>query len=157
MPRSGVVKHGDTKGGGFTKEYTAWFSMKDRCYNKNSNNYHRYGARGVRVCNRWRNKYENFLKDMGRKPTPNHSLGRINNKKGYSPGNCRWETRQQQQNNIRTNRFVEYNGVEMTVANAARAVGFSSGRLHWYVCYRGLSVAEAVVVMKSIDNKNKKA
>lgn len=72
-----------------TREYIAWGSMRGRCSNPNNHKYSRYGGRGIKVCERW-NSYENFLDDMGRKPSPQHSLDRINVHGDYEPSNCRW-------------------------------------------------------------------
>lgn len=90
------LKHGDSH----APEYRAWANMKDRCHNPDSASFKHYGARGITVCESWL-KYENFLVDMGRKPSADHSLGRIDNDKGYSPSNCRWETQEEQANNKR--------------------------------------------------------
>ena len=81
-----------------TPEYRAWIHMHDRCYNPNHRNYRHYGERGISVCKRW-HKSENFMSDMGPKPSPIHSLDRINNNKNYSPSNCRWATHRQQRAN----------------------------------------------------------
>jgi len=77
--------------------------MLVRCYNSNTNNYHNYGGRGIRVCDRWRGKsgFESFVNDMGNKPTPKHTLDRKNTNKDYSPSNCQWETRDRQNQNRR--------------------------------------------------------
>lgn len=81
--------HGDRVDKFYTSEYSAWSSMRGRCLNPNNQKYYRYGARGIQVCERW-NSYENFLEDMGRKPSPQHSLDRINVHGNYEPSNCRW-------------------------------------------------------------------
>jgi len=82
-----------------TPEYRTWRHMKDRCYNKNNSKYPRYGGRGITVCERWKDSYLNFIEDMGRKPSPDHSIDRINNDGNYEPENCRWATTQQQGTN----------------------------------------------------------
>ena len=84
-----------------TKIYSIWNQMKQRCFNKNDKGFKNYGGRGITVCKRWL-KFENFYKDMGERPTE-LSLDRINNDKGYSPHNCKWSTRTEQNNNKRKN------------------------------------------------------
>ncbi len=82
-------------------EYFVWKTMKQRCSNKNSQEYFRYGAKGVAVCERWANSFENFIKDMGRRPSDNHSIDRINPFGNYEPSNCRWATAYEQTHNRR--------------------------------------------------------
>lgn len=79
-------------------EYRAWYAMKRRCHNPRDANFARYGGRGIRVCDRWRDDFRAFLSDMGLRP-PGHSLDRIDNDAGYTPENCRWATRSVQQRN----------------------------------------------------------
>lgn len=80
-------------------EYTTWGGMKRRCHNEGNQDYYLYGARGIKVCERWLNSYPNFLADMGRKPSAKHSLDRINSDGDYEPANCRWATAKQQYEN----------------------------------------------------------
>ena len=81
-------------------EYASWAAMKSRCTNPNEIHYERYGGRGISVCDRWQS-YEGFLADMGRRPSPQHSLDRINNDANYDKSNCRWATKKEQANNRR--------------------------------------------------------
>lgn len=104
-------------------EYVCWHGIRSRCHNPNNKDYALYGARGISVCPRWRNSYTAFLSDVGLKPTPSHSLDRINPNGNYEPSNVRWATPSQQANNTRTNRRVTINGKEMTLAQASRAHG----------------------------------
>lgn len=82
-----------------TPEYHAWNAMIHRCTNEKYNNYKYYGGRGIKVCKKWNNSFENFLADMGKRPSSKHSLDRINNDGNYEPSNCRWATKKQQMSN----------------------------------------------------------
>lgn len=93
--------HGEAKRGLCSTEYNSWAAMIQRCLNKNRKKYPNYGGRGIKVCDRWRLSFIDFLADMGRKPSPKHSLDRINNDGNYEPGNCKWSTNKEQSNNRR--------------------------------------------------------
>jgi len=102
----------------------AWSSMKTRCYNPRSKRFDRYGGRGIGVCERWRNSFAAFLADMGPRPGPGYSLDRYPDKDGdYEPGNCRWATQTEQNNNRSGNVLLVVNGVSRTLAEWSRIGG----------------------------------
>lgn len=98
--------HGETIKKTISTEYSAWQSMKTRCYNKNTHYYKYWGGRGIKVCDRWLQSFESFLNDMGRRPTKKHSVDRVDNNGDYSPENCRWATASQQRKNMRSRKVV---------------------------------------------------
>lgn len=124
-----------------TPTYQTWTNMKGRCGRPSHTHYEYYGARGIRVCERWM-KFKNFLEDMGVKPD-GHSIDRIDNSKGYEPGNCRWATHKQQMNNFRRNHVAIIGGQERTLSEWADASGTNYGTVHSRL-RRGKPIEEAI-------------
>lgn len=112
--------HGHSKGYSRTPEYATWVRMIERCYSEGSSGYHKYGAKGISVCDQWKSDFPTFLADMGQKPSSKHSIDRIDNSKGYEPDNCRWATASEQAYNRTTAHFVVINGVKMHLKEATK-------------------------------------
>jgi hypothetical protein len=122
-----AVTHGMTG----TPEYQAWRNMYQRCTNPNNPQYDLYGERGVKVCGRWLESFDNFYADMGPRPGRHYSIDRIDTNGDYEPGNCRWATAVQQSNNKRDNRVIEHNGESHTLTEWAAIAGLSKSGLRW--------------------------
>lgn len=116
--RQASTKHG-LRG---SPEFQAWIAMNHRCKNPKCKSFVNYGGRGIAVCDRWQN-LQNFLDDMGPRPTPRHTLERKDNNANYGPENCVWATMKDQQNNRRNNRIVNFNGEALTLAQACERSG----------------------------------
>lgn len=128
--------HGKSKN---SPEYRCWAHLIQRCENAADNRYETYGERGIQVCERWRNSFEAFLEDMGRRPSPNHSIDRIDNDRDYEPANCRWATRIEQANNKTTSQTLTHNGETKTIAEWAVEYGLKYHTLYRRVVIKGES------------------
>jgi hypothetical protein len=118
------VTHGGYLGGKERPEHYVWRTMRSRCHRSTDKNYPYYGARGIYVCRHW-SKYENFLADMGHRPSPEHSLDRIDNNGPYSKQNCRWATRAEQQKNKTTTRYYTDGSFTGTLTECAARLDMS--------------------------------
>ncbi len=118
--------HAARRDGKPSREYLMWRSMLSRCTCKSSRIYHRYGGRGITVCDRWL-KFENFIADIGVRPSDSHSLDRIDNNGPYSPENCRWATRREQALNTRRNVVLTVGGVSKPVSEWGEIMGLGRG------------------------------
>lgn len=128
--RARFTKHGMTE----SPEYRAWSGLIDRCENSSSRNksYKDYGGRGISVCLRWRESFENFLSDMGLRPSAGHSIDRIDCDGNYCPENCRWATASEQAFNKR-HRRLSLNGESLTVSQWSAKLGISRATLKWRI------------------------
>jgi len=113
------IKHGASKNNVMSGAYRSWRSMKERCYVKSCIEYERYGGRGIEVCERWRNSFENFLEDMGERPE-GYSIERKDFNGNYEPSNCCWIPFNHQARNKRTTVWVILNGEKMIQKDAAK-------------------------------------
>lgn len=109
-------RHGCTD----TAEYRIWTNIKTRCLNHRNVRYALYGGRGITICDRWKHSFAAFLADVGRRPSSAHSLDRVDNNRGYEPGNIRWATSVEQNNNRRDNVLIECRGRTQTLAAWSR-------------------------------------
>ena len=109
-----------------SREYGIWSSIKTRCYNTKFRWYHRYGGRGILMCDRWKDSYENFISDMGRSPIDKPTIERRNNNLGYCPDNCVWGTWDEQANNRSNNRPITSDGETRNISAWAKLSGNST-------------------------------
>ena len=136
------LKHGEARK---TVENRAWFKIKSRCHSPTDPKYPLYGGKGIIVCEKWRNSYEEFLKDMGRRPPNKTSIDRFPNKNGnYEPGNCRWANAEEQANNLRTNLVFEWEDKEYTLSQLSKAYNINYKKAHRLIRYKGISISSLI-------------
>lgn len=125
--------------------YSTWNGMKQRCLDPNSSHYHRYGGRGVTICEEWLNDYSKFYEwAMANGASKELTLDRVDTDGNYEPSNCRWADVETQMNNTSQNRFIEYNGEKLTVMQWARRTGLEEGTIRTRLDRYGYSVGEAL-------------
>ena len=123
--------------------YKVWVNMKGRCLNPKNAKYHRYGGRGIKICQEWIDSFDAFFRDMGEPPSPLHTIERKDNNGDYCPENCQWATKQEQANNVSRNRCLTYGGRTQTLAMWSRERGINPSTLQTRIA-RGFSVARAL-------------
>jgi hypothetical protein len=126
------LKHGATG----TREHQAWQGMQRRCYTPTNREFKNYGGRGIRVCDRWRRSFSDFLRDVGPRPTAEHSLDRVDVNGHYEPGNVRWATASEQANNLRKTVRLTHGGRTLSVSEWSERIGLPAkviyARIHVY-------------------------
>ncbi len=125
--------------------YSTWNSMRGRCLCTTHHKYYMYGARGIKICKTW-NSFKQFTKDMGPKPSPSHTIDRIDTNGNYEPLNCRWATRVEQQNNTRRNIYVEIDGVTKTLTEWCMLYRISIMTVKSRVVKNGMSWKNALII-----------
>ena len=132
------IKHSMCK----TMAYRTWMSMKQRCYNSKLKAYANYGGRGITVCDRWLESFENFYADMGDRPEWK-SIDRIDNNWNYEPWNCKWSTNKEQSNNTRVTRKFDVNGEMMTAYDISKVIWIPQNKIISYF-NKGYTIAQMV-------------
>jgi hypothetical protein len=140
------TRHGESRHDTPTAEYGVWLDMRKRCRNQSHRSFKYYGGKGIKVCERWQT-YENFLADMGRRPSPKHSIERRDSNGDYEPNNCRWATKSEQMRNTSYNRMLTLDGVTLCVVEWAERLGISVNTIRKRV-YAGYTDAQALHVGK---------
>jgi hypothetical protein len=126
-------------------EYSVWHAMKDRCHNPRGKVFQYYGARGITVCERWRESFAAFLADMGPRPTPNHSVDRRDNARGYEPNNCSWQVSHVQSRNRRSTRMLTAFGKRQCVTDWSIEYGIGTQCLFARL-RKGIPIEEALTI-----------
>jgi len=142
----GNTKHGHCLLGKPTPEYNSYIGMLQRCYYPKHNRWHRYGGRGIRVCERWlgADGFTNFMKDMGFKPSPKHSIDRDDVNGNYEPGNCRWASTKLQARARKRKHHVVVDGIEMDLVDACKKYGRDYDRVRARIVQCGWPVEKAL-------------
>lgn len=134
-----MTKHGMN----LSSEYKIWSAIKQRCYNEKHESYDLYGRHGITMCDEWKESFEAFYRDMGPRPSDDHSIDRKDNDLGYSKSNCRWSTHKEQANNRRSNTLYEFNGETKTLADWCRDLNIDYETVHSRLC-RGWTFEKSV-------------
>lgn len=143
VTRSNSLRTGNTTSCGCTRydhvrthgmkdspEYISWSAMRSRCYRTTDKSYDRYGGRGIRVCDEWRDSFEAFIADMGLKPSPDMSIDRIDNDGDYDPSNCRWATHVEQNHNRSNNSWLVIDGVRGLACDWSKVSGICEATIN---------------------------
>ena len=140
-----IKKRCTTHGGVGSKEYDCWHAMKMRCTSTKNISYKNYGGRVITVSDEWINSFQNFITDMGKKPSPSHSIERVDNEKGYSKENCVWATRSEQNKNRRITTKIEYNGEVRSITQWSRLYNINIGTLRRRLLVLGYPIEKALI------------
>jgi hypothetical protein len=137
------TKHGRK----FTPEYSVWIRIRHACSNPKHPDYKYYGARGIGVCKEWNHSFIKFHEYMGDRPTENHTIDRIDNDRGYEPGNCKWATRKEQSRNRRNTKFLTLDGISKPMAEWCEIYGKPYDLVNKRI-WRGWNAKDALTIEK---------
>ena len=132
-----------------SRVFSIWMGMKRRCYYHNDKAFERYGGRGITVCERWLDSFENFFEDTGEPPSNEHTIDRMNVNGNYTPENCRWATNEEQANNKRTSDLLTFNGKTQSLTLWARELHIKTITLRTRIHRLGWSVEKALTTSVS--------
>ncbi len=149
LARARRTSHGKSK----TRIYKIWLGIIDRCENPNNPAYHNYGGRGISLHQAWRGSFEEFAEYVGRPPSRKHSIDRINNDRGYVPGNVRWATSKIQGRNRRGLHIVRWLGRDMCLTEAAEIAGLSVDLVRQRIKRHGWSLSDALTIPPKVGQK----
>jgi hypothetical protein len=140
-----TTKHGGQKIGSPTLgEYAVWCSIKSRCLNPKNKSFKYYGGRGIEICDEWKNSFSSFLSHVGCRPTKIHTIDRINNSLGYQPGNVRWATRSEQNENTRQTRLISHNETTQSLGKWSKKIGLTRSCIRRRLDKLGMTVSDAL-------------
>jgi hypothetical protein len=138
-----------THGMSQTSEYKIWAGIKKRCYNMSYKEYHLYGGRGINMSPEWKESFEAFYKDMGPRPSSNHSIERLDNSLGYNNQNCIWALPSQQTKNRRVSHFVTLDGSKIHLKEFANQLNVSYFTMYDWIVRRGASPETVIAKVNS--------
>ena len=153
--RDKLIARNTTHGLSKTPEYKSWKAMKERCLRNSDTYFAKYGGRGIKICERWLNDFNNFYTDMGCRPTLTHTLDRIDINGNYEPSNCKWSTPKEQNNNKTNNRIIFWNNKKYTLAELCleRKLNYS---VIWDRIYRRNWLVKDAILRPIISKSKKK-
>jgi hypothetical protein len=125
--------------------YNCWISMRSRCYITTNNRYYLYGAKGIIVCEEWKNSFNKFFIDMGKAPTKYHSIDRIDSTKNYCKENCHWATPKEQSNNRTNCHYITYKNKTKTMMNWAKELNLNYNQFCYFINTKKMSINEAIL------------
>lgn len=156
LRRARATKHGHTSFRSWSPEYVIWTGIVARCTNPRDRGFKNYGGRGIGICPAWRESFAQFVADVGRRPSAAHSIDRIDNGRGYEPGNIRWATRLEQAGNKRNVKLIERNGRRQCAAAWARELGIRFDLVNARL-QRGWSPERALTEPVQVKKRNRRA